>query len=86
MSIFLKSLFELNLRDLVKASSGSAQKNLLLSQMRRIKIVLPPLELQQEFSKKIKEVQELKAKYEQSTAKANVLFNSLVQRAFNGEL
>jgi len=48
--------------------------------------ILPPFSLQEAFSEKVKGILKLKAKYEHCTKEGEDLFNSLVQRAFKGEL
>lgn len=86
ISIYLKFLFALRLKDLLKSSSGSAQQNLLLSQMRKIVITLPPLPLQNQFARIVEKVEALKAHYQASLKELENLYGSLSQRAFKGEL
>ncbi len=50
------------------------------------KIPLPPLPLQQKFAKIVEKVEKLKEKQKQSKEKIDNLFNSLMQKAFKGEL
>ena len=52
----------------------------------RVPIVLPPLELQQEFVSVHSQMEEIESKWATAAANADDLFNSLVQRAFKGEL
>lgn len=49
-------------------------------------IILPPVELQNEFVGFIKEVDKLKLKIEDSLKELESNFNSLMQKAFKGEL
>jgi type I restriction enzyme S subunit len=49
-------------------------------------IPLPPLELQQEFSRRVAAVEKLKAAHRASLAEMDALFASLQHRAFRGEL
>ncbi|MGO0992883.1 restriction endonuclease subunit S, partial [Clostridioides difficile] len=49
-------------------------------------IILPPVELQNEFVGFIKEVDKLKLKIEDSLKQLEDNFNSLMQKAFKGEL
>ncbi len=83
---YLQFLLNVRLSELVKVSSGSAQKNLLLSQMRKIPILLPPLSLQNKFAEIVEKVENLKAVYNQSLSELENLYGSLSQRAFKGEL
>lgn len=84
--VFLKSLFEIRLRDLVKASSGSAQQNLLLSQMRKIPVFLPPIDLQTRFADIAERIESIKSHYQQSLTNFETLYDSLSQLAFKGDL
>jgi type I restriction enzyme S subunit len=85
-SIFLKYVFELRLLSFASKGSGSAIKNLLLSEMRRFKIITPSVTLQNQFADSVKAIEVQKAQAEASLAQAEDLFNSLLQRAFKGEL
>ena len=50
--------------------SGSAIKNLLLSEMRRFKIILPTLELQNQFAERVQAIEAQKAQAQTSLKKA----------------
>lgn len=67
-------------------SSGSTHKTIYVRVVERLKILLPPIELQKEFARKVEVVRALKAKAEQSLAHLDELFLSLQQRAFDGKL
>lgn len=84
--VYLKALFEIRLRGLIKVSSGSAQQNLLLSQMRKIPVIVPPIELQSQFAEIVEIVESLKSGYQQSLADLETLYGALSQQAFKGEL
>lgn len=47
---------------------------------------LPPIELQNKFAEIVEKTEKLKEKYQQSLEESENLFNSLMQRAFKGEL
>ena len=83
---YLKFLFGLSLKDLVKSSSGSAQQNLLLSQMRKIPLILPPLHLQNDFAQKVQAIEDTTKQIESSLQKMEKLYDSLLQKAFTGNL
>jgi type I restriction enzyme S subunit len=85
-SVFLKYVFILRLASFSGKGSGSAIQNLLLSEMRRFKIIIPPLNFQTQFAERVQAIEEQKVKAQASLEKAEDLFNSLLQRAFNGEL
>jgi restriction endonuclease S subunit len=52
----------------------------------RVLIPIPPLNLQQEFARRIAAVEKLKATHRASLAQLDALFASLQHRAFRGEL
>ncbi|WP_346921068.1 restriction endonuclease subunit S [Clostridium sp. UBA7339] len=66
--------------------SGSAQPQMPISSMRNAKVFNPPIELQNQFSEFVKQVNKLKFEMEQSLKELENNFNSLMQRAFKGEL
>ncbi|RPI80727.1 MAG: restriction endonuclease subunit S, partial [Nitrosopumilales archaeon] len=65
---------------------GIANRDLVLSQMAKIKIPLPPLVLQQEFARIVEQVEALRERQRQSAGEINLLFEGLMQKAFTGEL
>ena len=69
-----------------RESKGNAIKDLQLGDMKKFKILLPPFELQTQFAERVKAIEEQKAQAQASLAQAEDLFNSLLQRAFKGEL
>jgi type I restriction enzyme S subunit len=52
----------------------------------KIKIPLPPLKLQNQFAERVKAIEVQKAQAQACLVQAEDLFNSLLQRAFKGEL
>ena len=54
--------------------------------LNKLPIPLPPLELQKSFGVKIKEIEKQKMLLEQSLKEMDSLYNSLLQKAFQGEL
>jgi type I restriction enzyme S subunit len=68
------------------SSIGGAQKFLSLSQLRKLKTLVPPIELQNEFAEKIALIEQQKALAKQELQQSEDLFNCLLQRAFKGEL
>jgi type I restriction enzyme S subunit len=65
---------------------GARQKNLNLSLVKGIKILYPPIELQNEFADKIALIEQQKALAKQELQESEGLFNCLLQQAFKGEL
>jgi len=54
--------------------------------MRKIEIPVPPIELQNKFAERAQLIEAQKQQAQVSLQKAEDLFNSLLQRAFKGEL
>ena len=69
-----------------KYSSTSLQPNVSNKQIEKIEIFVPPLEIQNQFTKRVQAIEAQKAQAQASLAQADHLFNSLLQRAFKGEL
>ncbi|AJD25768.1 restriction endonuclease subunit S [Clostridium botulinum] len=65
---------------------GGAIKRLTLIRIKSIKVVVPPLEIQNEFADFVKQIDKLKFEMEKSLKELEDNFNSLMQKAFNGEL
>lgn len=65
---------------------GARQQNLNLSLVKAIKILYPPLELQNEFADKIALIEQQKALAKQELQESEDLFNCLLQQAFKEEL
>jgi type I restriction enzyme S subunit len=65
---------------------GGAQQFLSLSNIKSIMILNPPLELQNQFAKRVAVIEEQKATAQKSLEHSERLFNSLLQKAFKGEL
>ena len=60
--------------------------NINAQELQKIQILLPPIELQNKFADRIKEIEAQKEIALQSLKKSEELFNSLLQQAFKGEL
>jgi type I restriction enzyme S subunit len=67
-------------------AKGVGVKHLHLKDLRNIKLIFPPLVLQNEFSDRVMEIEKQKELAQQALQKSNDLFNSLLQKAFKGEL
>ncbi len=65
---------------------GAIMPGLNLSLIRRLELPVPPIEVQKDFTEFVKSIRELEAMHASKQQVAEDLFNSLVQRAFRGEL
>lgn len=87
---FLKFLlfhdgFRNNLRDLATGSSGS-MLNISKAKLVTLCLPLPPINLQNQFAERVQQIEKQKQLAQQNLQKSEELFNSLLQRAFKGEL
>lgn len=71
---------------LEESAPESAQKNINLSILKDLDFLNPPLKLQTQFAQHIQIIESQKALAQQSLQKSEDLFNSLLQKAFKGEL
>ena len=60
--------------------------SLRISEIAKVKIPLPPLPLQQKFAKIVEHVEKMKENVKKTKTGSEELFNSLMQKAFKGEL
>jgi type I restriction enzyme, S subunit len=65
---------------------GETRTRISMGRLRKLKVPLPPLSLQQEFAQRIEAIESLKAKHRKSLTHLDTLFASLQHRAFRGEL
>ncbi len=85
ISGFLNSSYgKKTLKGLCKSIVGMA--NINAKELQRIKILLPPIELQNQFAQIVENIEAQKTLVKQSLQKSEDLFNGLVQKAFGGEL
>ena len=66
--------------------SGSAIRRIVLKDIKKTKIALPSIEFQNQFAERVQAIEAQKVQAQASLAQAEDLFNSLLQRAFKGEL
>ena len=71
---------------LLRGMSGAAIKGFTLTKIKKFKINLPPIELQNQFANIIIQIEQQKSQAQKSLEKSEDLFQSLLQRAFKGEL
>ncbi|WP_165732391.1 restriction endonuclease subunit S [Polaribacter sp. 20A6] len=73
-------------REIQKRVKGAVTKTIRKDAVREIPIISPPLVLQSQFAERIKAIEIQKSQAEESLVQAENLFNSLLQKAFKGEL
>ncbi len=83
---FLFELLQLNYEDLRSLGRGGNQPNLNSALLKSYEVINPPLELQNQFAVRVEIIEEQKAIAQKSLEKSESLFNSLLQRAFKGEI
>lgn len=71
---------------LLKNAVEVARANISLTDLRDLEVVVPPLPEQNKFADLVQKVKKYKEKLKQSEQELQNLFNSLMQRAFKGEL
>ena len=69
-----------------KKSSGSTVKGIRSKELVKLSIPVPPLDLQNQFAAFVNQIDKLKFEMEKSLKELEDNFNSLMQKAFNGEL
>ncbi len=85
-SCFLSVLLELSRNHLISSSTGSSQKNLLISDIKKFRVILPPIYEQDKFANIVNKTEGICEKQRYSDYELNILFHSLMQKAFKGEL
>ncbi|AVM42398.1 restriction endonuclease subunit S [Fastidiosipila sanguinis] len=86
-SEYLKFSIELAIKSKLKSlTSGTSYKALTISNLENLEIPIPPLELQEQFAAKVEEIEAQKAKLQTSLEEMEILFDALMQEAFNGNL
>ena len=74
------------LNKIIEINSGSAQPMITQNSMNEYQFINPPLELQNLFAERVAVIEAQKQQAQLELAKSEELFNSLLQRAFKGEL
>ena len=65
---------------------GAAITRLTIQKLKRIEIIVPPISHQEQYANLVQKTEALKEKQKQSEQELDNLFNSLMQKAFRGEL
>ena len=66
----------------LKGVSGSASPHINVGDIKAFKMIMPPIELQEQFSDFVKQVDKSKVVVKQAHDKAQLLFDSLMQKYF----
>lgn len=85
-NIFMNYWFAFFQKILEEQAPESAQKNINLKILNELKVIVPPIELQNKFAQFVQQVDKLKFEMQNSLQELENNFNSLMQRAFRGEL
>ncbi|WP_349823973.1 restriction endonuclease subunit S [Catenibacterium sp. RTP21428st1_B8_RTP21428_210409] len=81
--IYFIELFKMKLSDIKeKIASGSAQPQLPISTMNKIILMIPPLELQNQFASFVQEIDKSRSRIQKSLEASQELFDSLMQEYF----
>jgi len=75
---------KLTLENMCKSIVGMA--NINAQELQNLLVMNPPLKIQNQFAERVQAIEAQKTKAQASLAQAEDLFNSLLQRAFKGEL
>lgn len=70
----------------VGANNAATRESITKEQLTKFEVILPPIELQNKFAIQVKAIESQKAQAQKALAKSEELFNSLLQKAFRGEL
>lgn len=81
--VFFMEQFKLQLQSIKgKIASGSAQPQLPISTMNKIRILLAPMALQEQFAAFVEQVDKSKVAVQKALDEAQLLFDSLMQKYF----
>lgn len=69
-----------------RKSTGSSAKGIRASELKKIEILIPPIQLQNQFAEKVQLIESQKTLMEESLKLMEDNYNNLMQRAFKGEL
>ena len=70
----------------VGITSGANYPAIKSTDMKKFQVIIPPIELQNQFAQHVANIEQQKAIAQASLEKSEELFNSLLQKAFKGEL
>lgn len=73
-------------QQILKSINQSSQANLFQGKIKKLKAIIPPLALQEEFADFVEKVNDIKMVLNKSLEQLNNNFDSLINKAFKGEL
>jgi type I restriction enzyme S subunit len=73
-------------REINKRVKGAVTKTIRKDAVREIPIIIPPIDLQNQFAERVQLIEQQKQQAQEALQKSEELFNSLLQKAFKGEL
>lgn len=87
-STFMEWLIDSNYtqQQILKSINQSSQANLFQGKIKKLKAIVPPIELQSQFADFVNQVDKLKFEMVKSLKELEDNFSSLMQKAFKGEL
>jgi type I restriction enzyme S subunit len=84
--IYFQLISHYGKREINKRVKGAVTKTIRKDAVREIPLIMPAIELQNQFSERVKAIEEQKSQAQASLEKSEDLFNCLLQKAFKGEL
>lgn len=84
--IYLHYWFKNSKKVLDDMATKVAQKNINVKILNRVELIIPPIELQNQFAEKVQAIESQKELLNQSLKELENNFNSIMQKAFKGEL
>ena len=70
----------------IATSGGATREAITKQQVENLEVIVPPIEIQKKYSNFVKQTEKLKFEMEKSLKELEDNFNSLMQKAFKGEL
>lgn len=86
--IFISHLFRVPIfrTSMLQGGKGANIQNISQQTLEKLKIPIPPIQLQTQFAQIVEKTEALKTQYQQSLQELESLYGSLSQKAFRGEL
>ena len=83
-SLSLKRILEDSIKnEKENLTSGSAYNALTIDKLKKFDIIIPPIELQNKFAKRVEKIEKLSFEIEKSIKEAENLYNSLISKYFD---
>jgi type I restriction enzyme S subunit len=73
-------------KELIEKAISTTLPIMKKSEFEKLKMICPPIELQNQFAERVEVIEEQKAIAQRQLEKSEELFNSLLQKAFKGQL